>query len=682
MRRSRVHCCLALCGTLLSVPALGQSPAKVAPSQVLGGFPDWTTSVAISPDGRILAAGSYDEVQLWSLADKSKLGTLSTRCGFAQTLAFTHGGQQLIVGGYQQVQLWDVGTLKLSATLKGHKGYVRDLAVSPSSAELATASEDQTVRVWRLETREPVRQIGPLENPVLGVAWAPNGEWLATAEGDETRLTRTGLVTLWNAASGERVADLPPHTMGATDVAFAPDGKTLLSTSLDEHVNVYDVAGRKAIGFFGGHSRPTNCVVLTPDGRVAISGSGGRFQGKNEIKLFTPSDGGELGTLEFHEGKVTALALSADGRTLASASYDKSVAIWDLSVLLPRPAENDGQALPIAAQLAVEPDTTPAEPDIMRIGIIGLDTSHAVAFTKLFNAAEPVPALRGFRVVAAYPQGSPDIESSTSRVPQYTEEVRKLGVEIVASIDLLVEQVDAVLLETNDGRPHLQQVLPVLAAHKPVFVDKPIAASLEEAIAILEAARHYGTPCFSASSLRWIGEAGAVRAGEHGAVLGCDAYSPCALEPTHPDLYWYGIHGVETLFTVMGTGLETVSRSSTENFELATGVWAGGRIGTFRGCRAGARGYGGTAFCERKTVSLGPYPGYQPLVEQIAKFFRTGETPVSAEETIEIYTFMSAADESKRQGGLPVNAIALREQAYRDAQVQLRQLVPGYQPAQ
>jgi hypothetical protein len=316
----------------------------------------------------------------------------------------------------------------------------------------------------------------------------------------------------------------------------------------------------------------------------------------------------------------------------------------------------------------------------MRIGIIGLDTSHAVAFTKLINAAEPLPVFQGFRIVAAFPQGSPDIESSTSRVPGYTDEVTKLGVEIVDSIDDLVARVDAVLLETNDGRPHLQQVLPVLKAKKPVFVDKPIAASLEDAIAILEAARHYGTPCFSSSSLRWMGQVKEVRNGDHGPVVGCDTYSPCSLEATHPDLYWYGIHGVEGLFAVMGPGLKTVTRSQTENFELVTGVWADGRIGTFRGLRAGARGYGGTAFCEKKTVVLGPYQGYQPLVESIVHFFKTGEAPVTSEETLEIYTFMSAADESKRQGGRPVDAASVRAAAEQAAYEKLSKLIDGYQP--
>lgn len=294
-----------------------------------------------------------------------------------------------------------------------------------------------------------------------------------------------------------------------------------------------------------------------------------------------------------------------------------------------------------------------AAPKPLRAGIIGLDTSHVTAFAGLLNAAKTAPEVAGCRVVAAYPKGSPDIESSTARVPGYTEAMKKLGVEIVDSIDTLLTKVDVVMLETNDGRPHLEQALPVMKAGKPLFIDKPVAGSLRDAIAIYRAAAHYKVPVFSASSLRFGPSAQELRTGKSkiGKITGCDAYSPCSLDKTHPDFFWYGVHGVETLFTVMGTGCESVSRVSTPNFDVAVGQWKDGRIGTFRGIRAGGTGYGGTAFGEAGVAPIGPYGGYQPLVVEIVKFFRTGVAPVSAEETIEIFAFMEAADESKRQGG-------------------------------
>lgn len=293
-----------------------------------------------------------------------------------------------------------------------------------------------------------------------------------------------------------------------------------------------------------------------------------------------------------------------------------------------------------------------AEP--LKVGIIGLDTSHAPAFAKELNNPDAKEDVAGCRVIIAYPHGSPDIESSTSRIPKMTQDFRDMGIEIADSIAALIEKVDCVLLETNDGRPHLEQALPVLKAKKPVFIDKPVAGSLADAVAIYKAAEKFGTPVFSSSALRFAKGAQELRGGSAGAIFGCDAYSPCSLEKTHPDLFWYGIHGVETLFTVMGPGCEEVSRLSSPDVDVAAGKWAGGRVGTFRGIRKGAATYGGTAFGERGIKPVGGFDGYRPLAVEIVKFFKTRVAPVDPKETLEIYAFMEAADESKRQGGKPV----------------------------
>lgn len=311
----------------------------------------------------------------------------------------------------------------------------------------------------------------------------------------------------------------------------------------------------------------------------------------------------------------------------------------------------------------------------IRVGMIGLDTSHCLAFTKILNNANDPKYIPGFKVNLVYPKGSPDIESSTRRVPQYTKDITALGVEVVNDLEAMVDQVDAVLLETNDGRPHLEQVIPVLKAGKPCFIDKPIAGSLVDCIAIFELAKHYKAPVFSSSSLRYGTKTQAVRNGSIGKVMGCDTYSPCSLEKTHPDLFWYGIHGVESLFTVMGPGVTSVVRTQTEGFELVAGTWADGRVGTFRGIRTGAAGYGGRAFGEKKVAEVGNYDGYAPLVVEIAKFFKTKQVPVSENETIDIYAFMEAADESKRQGGKPVDIGELIARATAEARQKVAEII-------
>jgi predicted dehydrogenase len=292
-----------------------------------------------------------------------------------------------------------------------------------------------------------------------------------------------------------------------------------------------------------------------------------------------------------------------------------------------------------------------------RVGIIGLDTSHSVEFTRMLNEANADPAYGGFKVVAAYPQGSKDIPSSVKTIPEYTEKVKALGVEIVDSIAALLEKVDVVLLETNDGRRHLEQALPVFKSGKRVFIDKPIAASLADTKAIFKAAKQYNVPTFSSSALRFIDSIQQVQKGQIGTVNGVDIFTPAPTEKTHPDLFWYGIHGVEMLFALLGTGCQQVTRVYTESTDLVTGVWEGGRIGSLRGTRNGTYAFGGQAFGEKGNAVIGNFESYKPLVLQITEFFKTGIVPVRPEETLEMIAFMEAADVSKRKGGVPVKLV-------------------------
>ena len=313
--------------------------------------------------------------------------------------------------------------------------------------------------------------------------------------------------------------------------------------------------------------------------------------------------------------------------------------------------------VPLMVLAAASTPAAAAEPGkTIRVGIIGLDTSHVPAFTKLINNADNTGDMAGVRVVAGFPGGSPDIPDSADRLEKFTEQIRQMGVEIVPSIDELLKRVDAVLLESVDGRPHLEQVRPVLAARKPVFIDKPVAGSLADAIEIFRLAGEQKVPCFCSSSARFGPTLQAlIKDPKLGALQGCASFSPCHLEPHHPDLFWYGIHGVEILYTVMGQGCKTVTRVQAESAEVAVGVWADGRVGSFRGLKGKGAGYGAVLFGSKGIENVSRSEGYAPLVAEICKFFKTGVAPVSAAETIELYAFMEAADESKRQGGCPVS---------------------------
>ncbi len=308
--------------------------------------------------------------------------------------------------------------------------------------------------------------------------------------------------------------------------------------------------------------------------------------------------------------------------------------------------------------IAASADLTAAD---LRLGLVGLDTSHVTAFTEVLHNPKNKDYVPGARVVAAFKGGSPDIPSSADRVEEYTTALReKYGVKIYASISEVCADVDAVLIESVDGRPHLDQARQVIAAKKPLYLDKPVAGTLRDALEIYRLAEDAGVPIFSSSSLRFGKSTQAVRAGSIGVVSRAETSSPAHLEPHHPDLYWYGVHGCESLFTVMGTGCESVERKSTPDGKIEViGHWKGGRTGVFRE----SNGYSGKATGEKGEAPVGGFDGYAPLVVEIVKFFQTKQAPVSAKETIELFAFMEAADESKRQGGATIRLSDVLEKA-------------------
>lgn len=325
-----------------------------------------------------------------------------------------------------------------------------------------------------------------------------------------------------------------------------------------------------------------------------------------------------------------------------------------------------------AAEEAVKP---------LRVGIVGLDNYQAVEFAKFMNDPKATDELTGLRVVAAYPGGSPDLAESRESLPKWIQQVQPFGVKIVETIPEVLKQVDRVLVMSLDGRAHLGLARPVIEAGKPLYIGRPLAASLEDAVRIFRLAEQRKVPVFSCSQHRFSPGFYDMRSHpEVGKVLGCDMHGGCPLDPTHPDLYWHGIHGVEALFTIMGPGCASVTRVQTDVTEFVTGTWRDGRVGTYRGIHKGAITYQALVYGTEGIIPSGKYggyapvkgvypegkyAGYEPLARQIARFFKTGQPPVTPDETLEIFAFMEAAHESKRQGGAPVSLEAVLAKARR-----------------
>lgn len=290
----------------------------------------------------------------------------------------------------------------------------------------------------------------------------------------------------------------------------------------------------------------------------------------------------------------------------------------------------------------------------LRLGLVGTDTSHVIDLATNFNDPAAPSHVSGARIVAAYKGGSPDFPQSRDRIERFTTTLQqKYGVEIVGTIAELCARVDGVLVTSVDGRAHLAQVREIAAAHKPVFIDKPLATTLEDARAIAKVLEDANVPWFSTSTLRY-GVAGLKKT----ATTGVDVWGPGPFaEHQALDLAWYGIHEAEMLYTLMGTGCEEVTRTTSTDADLVTCRWKDGRIGTMRALRPYSD-YGVVQFRKAgerqvsETTSVKPDPA--ALAHDLVSFFQTRVPPVPNGETLELFAFLDAAQRSKDAGGAPM----------------------------
>jgi predicted dehydrogenase len=290
----------------------------------------------------------------------------------------------------------------------------------------------------------------------------------------------------------------------------------------------------------------------------------------------------------------------------------------------------------------------------LKAGIIGFDTSHVAAFTKILNDEKDPFHVKGIKVVAGYPSFSPDIESSASRVEGFKKTLtEEYSVKLASSVEELLGMVDVIFLESVDGRRHFKEAVPVIEAKKPLFIDKPMTTSYKDAKELFSLAEENQVPVFSSSSLRFDYNISKVKESpELQEVYGCDAFSPCTLEKTNPGFFWYGIHGVEILYTFMGPGCRKLRCFATEGTHYIMGQWEDGRIGTVRGTREGVHGYGATVYGKEKTFQVlwnKEIPIYAQLLNKISEFFKTGVPPVKKEDTLEIMKFIEAGLISEKE---------------------------------
>ena len=289
-----------------------------------------------------------------------------------------------------------------------------------------------------------------------------------------------------------------------------------------------------------------------------------------------------------------------------------------------------------------------------RIGVIGLDTSHVVAFAQILNDPNHSYHIPGGRITTAWPGGSPDFELSISRVEGYTNTLRDdYGVEILESPEAVAEQSDLIFIETIDGRVHLDLFKRVVLHGKPVFIDKPLSAGLEDASAILKLAWDHGVPVMSCSALRYADSLMAALADdEQGTITGCDIFGPMVISPPLPGLYWYGVHSVEMLVTVLGAGCQQVQVVKNNNTDIVTCEWSDGRIGVIRGLRNSHSQFGLTLHREKGAQAVdiqnNDRPWYASMLDAVMHSLPEGRSDIPDEQMLEVIRIMDAANESRK----------------------------------
>ncbi|MCX5660316.1 MAG: Gfo/Idh/MocA family oxidoreductase [Planctomycetota bacterium] len=295
----------------------------------------------------------------------------------------------------------------------------------------------------------------------------------------------------------------------------------------------------------------------------------------------------------------------------------------------------------------------------LRIGMIGLDTSHVTAFAKLLNDPTDPHHVKGGKVVVAFPGGSRDFGLSWNRVEKFTKDLKDAyGIQVVDSPEAVAQNCDLVLLESVDGRVHLEQFRRIAPFKKPTFIDKPLAVTSADAREIFRLAQDSGTTVMTSSSLRYADNLTATLtkapADAGGAIVGCEAFGPMSIEPTQPGLFWYGIHTVEVISAVMGPGCKQVVAASNNDFDIVTGTWADGRMAVLRGHRKGHSKFGVTIHREQSFEILDLYanarPLYAAMLESIMANLPKGVSPIPAANSIEIIRFIEAANESRGSG--------------------------------
>lgn len=291
-----------------------------------------------------------------------------------------------------------------------------------------------------------------------------------------------------------------------------------------------------------------------------------------------------------------------------------------------------------------------AQSQELRLALLGTDSTHATEFTRILNGTGEKDHVPGAHVTVAYRGGSASLAISHDRIEKISTALRSTwGIPFVSSIAELCKNIDGILLLSVDVRLRLQELREAARCGKPIFIDKPLACSLEDARAIAALLDQQGLPWFSASSIRYGHEQRPAN------LQGAETWGPAKYIDQFPlGLTYYGIHSIESLYSLMGPGVTQVTQTRSGKTDVLVATWTDGRVGTVRLMEDSAT-YGAVLYREGGHAEvITTNVGYAPQVVDIVRFMREKKSSIAESETMEIFAFMQAAQESLKLGGIPV----------------------------
>jgi WD40 repeat protein/transcriptional regulator with XRE-family HTH domain len=319
------QCWKVLQGSKSGVWAVRYSPQTANSYASLGIIQENSEGIA-----GILASGGYDKlVRLWNVRTGKCLKTLPGHRSWVRSVSFSPDGLMLASSSFDlDLRLWDVREGRCVRVLQGHTSGIRSVSFSPDGQKLASGGFDLSVRVWDVQTGECLHLLPGHTSWVFAVSFSPDGKFIASC-GDD------GTIRLWDVLCGQCLKILQGHSSAVWSVSFSPDDHVLASGSFDSSIRLWDVASGQCLQILSGHTAGIRSISFSPNGK-AIASSGNdrsvRLWNVQNIAAWSANQGSEpsMKVLQGHTGEVWEVSFSPDGKTLASASQDETIKVWNV----------------------------------------------------------------------------------------------------------------------------------------------------------------------------------------------------------------------------------------------------------------------------------------------------------------------------------------------------------------